>query len=43
MEAMACGLAVILCSEAGLGGIVRSTDFDRLRRLNFGIARFRSR
>jgi hypothetical protein len=37
MEAMACGLAVILCSEAGLGGMVRSDAFDRLRRLNFGI------
>jgi glycosyltransferase involved in cell wall biosynthesis len=37
IEAMACGLAVILCSEAGIGGIVRSADFDRLRRLNFGI------
>jgi hypothetical protein len=37
MEAMACGLAVILCSEAGLGGMVRSAGFDRLRRLNFGI------
>jgi hypothetical protein len=36
-EAMACGLAVVLCSEAGLGGMVRSTGFDRLRRLNFGI------
>jgi hypothetical protein len=37
MEAMACGLAVILCSEAGVGGMVRSDAFDRLRRLNFGI------
>jgi hypothetical protein len=37
MEAMACGLAVILCSENGVGGMVRSADFDRLRRLNFGI------
>jgi hypothetical protein len=37
MEAMACGLAVILCSEAGVGGMVRSEGFDRLRRLNFGI------
>jgi len=37
MEAMACGLAVILCSGAGVGGMVRSVDFDRLRRLNFGI------
>jgi len=36
MEAMACGLAVILCSESGLGGMVRSEGFDRLRRLNFG-------
>jgi len=37
MEAMACGLAVILCDAAGIGGMVRSADFDRLRRLNFGI------
>jgi hypothetical protein len=37
MEAMASGLAVILCSEAGVGGMVRSADLDRLRRLNFGI------
>lgn len=37
MEAMACGLAVILCSESGVGGMVRTADFDRLRRLNFGI------
>jgi hypothetical protein len=37
MEAMACGLAVVLCSEAGVGGMVRAADFDRLRRLNFGI------
>ncbi len=37
MEAMACGLAVILCSQSGVGGMVRSADFDRLRRLNFGI------
>jgi hypothetical protein len=37
MEAMACGLAVILCSQTGVGGMVRSADFDRLRRLNFGV------
>jgi len=37
MEAMACGLAVILCSQSGVGGMVRTADFDRLRRLNFGI------
>ncbi len=41
MEAMACGLAVILCSDAGVGGMVRSEDFDRLRRLNFGIRTLR--
>jgi hypothetical protein len=37
MEAMACGSAVILCDAAGVGGMVRSAEFDRLRRLNFGI------
>jgi hypothetical protein len=37
MEAMACGLAVILCDRAGVGGMVRSSELDRLRRLNFGI------
>ena len=37
MEAMACGLAVILCGDAGLGGLVRSGELDRLRRLNFGV------
>lgn len=42
IEAMACGLAVILCSEAGLGGMVRSGDFERLRRLNFGIRTLRT-
>ena len=37
IEAMACGLAVVLCDTAGMGGMVRSTEVDRLRRLNFGI------
>jgi hypothetical protein len=37
MEAMACGLAVVLCTDTRLGGMVRPGDFDRLRRLNFGI------
>jgi hypothetical protein len=37
MEAMACGLAVILCDAPGLGGMVRSAGLDGLRRLNFGI------
>jgi hypothetical protein len=41
MEAMACGLAVILCDVAGIGGMVRSTDVDRLRRLNFGVRALR--
>ena len=41
MEAMACGLAVILCDAAGIGGMVRSTDVDRLRRLNFGVRALR--
>lgn len=36
LEAMACGAAVILCDVAGVGGMVRSVDVDRLRRLNFG-------
>ncbi|HEV7426471.1 MAG TPA: glycosyltransferase [Thermoanaerobaculia bacterium] len=37
IEAMACGLAVVLCDAAGVGGMVRAGDVDRLRRLNFGI------
>jgi hypothetical protein len=37
IEAMACGLAVVLCDAPGVGGMVRSDDLDRLRRLNFGI------
>jgi hypothetical protein len=37
MEAMACGLAVIVCDAPDVGGMVRSTELDRLRRLNFGI------
>jgi hypothetical protein len=41
MEAMASGLAVILCDTAGIGGMVRSPEVDRLRRLNFGIRTLR--
>lgn len=37
LEAMASGLAVILCDTAGVGGMVRAAELDRLRRLNFGI------
>lgn len=37
LEAMACGTAVILCDEAGLGPLVTAANVDGLRRLNFGI------
>ncbi|PYQ28145.1 MAG: hypothetical protein DMF56_17045 [Acidobacteria bacterium] len=37
LEAMASGAAVILCDVAGLGGMVRSEDVARLRRINFGV------
>lgn len=36
LEAMACGSAVILCDVAGVGGMVRANEVERLRRLNFG-------
>jgi glycosyltransferase involved in cell wall biosynthesis len=38
MEAMAVGAAVILCDFGGLGPMVTTDDFDRLRSLNFGLA-----
>lgn len=41
LEAMACGLAVILCDAPGVGGMVRLADLDRLRRLNFGVRTLR--
>lgn len=37
LEALAVGTAVILCDFRGLGGLVTSADFDRLRWLNFGL------
>jgi hypothetical protein len=37
MEALAVGTAVVLYDEAGLGPMVTSDEFERLRRLNFGI------
>jgi len=37
IEALATGCAVILCDSAGVGPMVSSADFERLRRLNFGI------
>ncbi|MGH9765462.1 MAG: glycosyltransferase [Blastocatellia bacterium] len=37
MEALAVGTAVVLYDKAGLGPMVTSEEFDRLRSLNFGI------
>jgi len=36
IEAMAVGAAVVLCDFRGLGPMVTSGDFDRLRSMNFG-------
>jgi hypothetical protein len=36
LEAMAVGAAVVLCDTSGLGPMVTSHEFNRLRRLNFG-------
>src|SRR5262249_50036464 len=41
LEAMAVGAAVILCDAAGLGPIVNSENFERLRAINFGIRALR--
>jgi hypothetical protein len=38
MEAMAVGAAVVLCDFSGVGPLVTSAGFDRLRPLNFGFA-----
>ena len=38
MEAMAVGCAVVLCDFGGVGPMVTSEEFDRLRPLNFGFA-----
>ena len=43
LEAMACGAAVVLCDEAGMGVLVTTTEFDRLRRQNFGIRTLQAR
>jgi hypothetical protein len=37
LESMAVGAAVILCDMFGSGPLVTSDEFDRLRRLNFGM------
>jgi len=36
LEAMAVGASVILCDMPGLGSMVNTRDFDRLRSMNFG-------
>jgi hypothetical protein len=41
LEAMAVGTAVVPVSAFGLGPMVTAADFDRLRRLNFGIRALR--
>jgi hypothetical protein len=38
MEAMAVGAAVVLCDFSGVGPLVTSAEFERLRPLNFGFA-----
>lgn len=37
LEAMAVGTAVVLCDFLGTGPMVNTGEFDKLRRLNFGI------
>lgn len=37
IEAMAVGAAVVLCDVQGLGPMVTTTNFSRLRRMNFGV------
>jgi len=36
LEALACGCAVIVCDQRGLGPLVTPENFDRLRRESFG-------
>jgi hypothetical protein len=40
LEAMAVGTAVVLCGPRGLGPLVTPEDWERLRRLNFGVRTF---
>lgn len=42
LEAMAVGPAVILCDTLGAGPMVTASEFDRLRRLNFGVRTLRN-
>ena len=41
LEAIAVGAAVVLCGAHGLGPLVTTPEFDRLRRQNFGIRSLR--
>jgi hypothetical protein len=41
IEALAVGCSVVLCDRSGVGPMVTSENFDRLRRLNFGIRTLR--
>ena len=43
LESLAAGTAVVLCDAWGLGPMVSMSDFERLRRLNFGIRTLRGR
>jgi glycosyltransferase involved in cell wall biosynthesis len=38
LEAMAVGCAVVVCDQAGLGGLVLPDNWARMRRFNFGAA-----
>jgi hypothetical protein len=42
LEALAVGAAVILCDMTGSGPLVTAAEFERLRRLNFGIRALQS-
>jgi hypothetical protein len=37
IEALCCGAAVIACDASGLGGLVTSQNYERLRQLNFAL------
>jgi hypothetical protein len=41
LEAMAVGTAVVLCDASGIGTMVTSGEFERLRALNFGVRALR--
>jgi hypothetical protein len=42
LEAMAVGAAVVLCDTVGAGPMVTADEFERLRRLNFGVRTLRN-